>query len=153
MKIQVIEASNFDDAISKLKEIFESIEEKENSDNPTIEEIVKRLSIRRKVSCNTMSEFLKEVRNLNIRAYINIMLKEIANFYDEKYSGSIRELSYVYAISSLNGTILQLPSSKIVSTNVFNAFRLYKEAAYAKKVLKQDFDILFPQGEKAQSKD
>lgn len=68
---------------------------------------------------------------------LSLLSKQISLELDKQYEGHIRDAEHVYILSSVTGTISELPKSLRENTNYrnFTAFRTKEDAAFALHVL------------------
>ena len=79
---------------------------------------------------------------------LSIVLKEIANTLNAEYSEPISKGDFVYAISLINGKIVEVTKDRIVNYNNFTAFRTLEDAKFAKKVVTPLLIKMFPENYK-----
>lgn len=83
----------------------------------------------------------KQLTDLSI--LLKLMTREIAIEFDNNYSDHIKYSPEIFGISSLTGKIIKIDKSKIKSYKTFGAFRSFKEAAYAKAIMKPILKVIF----------
>lgn len=91
------------------------------------------------LSCENAVELeavLDKIKEVNIGAYLSIILKKAAHILDLQYPDHIKNSEEFYAISLLDGKIKKVPASKVKSYKTLALFRTLGDARSACRLVK-----------------
>lgn len=95
-----------------------------------------------------LAKYLDNLATVNETAVFQILLKEIAIVFDEKYKNHIENSSEIWSINLVNGEIIRVDKNRIKNYRNFAAFRTLEDAIGAKRILKDYMKPLFEKGGK-----
>lgn len=97
---------------------------------------------------DNLAKYLNNLAEVNETAVFQILLKEIAIVFDEKYKNHIENSNEIWSISLMNGEIVRLNKDRIKNYRNFAAFRTLNDTIGAKRILKNYMKPLFEKGGK-----
>ena len=116
----------------------------ENDDYKEIyNKAIKKLANQLNLSDNQVVAFLNILKKTNKWAVLQIVLKKIAIVLDSKYEDPINNCECVYAISPQDGCIHKIYKFMCYSYDNFPAFRTFKDAEIATKVVSKQLKDCF----------
>lgn len=90
-----------------------------------------------------MARYIENLTKFNPAAAAMVLLREIANDFDDKHEGHIEDSEEIWTISMLNGKVEQVDKSKVKNYRNFPAFRSKVEAKEAHAILSKRLRGMF----------
>lgn len=90
-----------------------------------------------------MARYIEILTKFNPAAAAMVLLREIANDFDDKHEGHIEDSEEIWTISMLNGKVEQVNKSKVKNYRNFPAFRSKVEAKEAHAILSKRLRKMF----------
>lgn len=141
MEVKVLKVNNLTELFQAILADMTGVEGVETAtstdDVKNFEYYIAKIAERKGWKFERAYRWLKEIEQECPIAAFNIVLKEIAIDLDKKYPDHISNSEHIYAISTINGRIVEADKTKIRNYRNFAAFRTVEDAKFACKVLRQ----------------
>ena len=118
------------------------------ANNPgTIDHYIYRLTARHNWPVKKMYSYIQNLHKFSPAAALNVILKEIALAFDEKYEDQIENSEKIFTILMTNGKVAEVDKAAIRNYRNFPAFRTKQEAVLAHRILSKEIRSMFRGGE------
>ncbi len=105
-----------------------------NPDN--VEFYIHNLAEKKGWEYKKMVSYLENLGSFSKMALLNVLLREIAIYLDEKYEDSIDKAEEIFVISTLNGKVVKVEDKSVIKNfRNFAAFRTEEDAKTAHRIL------------------
>lgn len=105
-----------------------------NPDN--VEFYIHNLAEKKGWEYKKMVSYLENLGNFSKVALLNVLLREIAIYLDERYEDSIDKAEEIFVISTLNGKVVKVENKSVIKNfRNFAAFRTEEDAKTAHRIL------------------
>lgn len=117
------------------------------NDPNTVDHYIYRLAARHNWPVKKMYSYIQNLDKFSPAAALNVVLKEIALAFDEKYEDQIENSEKIFTISMTNGKVIEVDKATIRNYRNFPAFRTKEEAVLAHRILSKEIRSMFRGGE------
>lgn len=121
---------------------------KETPKKLTLDDCLDNIAKKLEMSDEQVSNFMNGVLEIHPIAAAQMLIKSASEIINQRYDDNIKQYDKVYAISTLNSSIIALTPNQIVNYNTISAFRTLSDAAEAKRALQKLLNEIFSQEEK-----
>lgn len=117
------------------------------NDPENVDHYIYRLAERHNWPVKKMYSYIRNLDKFSPAAALNVVLKEIALAFDEKYDDQIENSEKIFTISMTNGKVVEVDKATIRNFRNFPAFRTKEEAILAHRILSKEIRSMFRGGE------